>query len=225
MFKHCLSLTIAVVVLAHLPLSVSAATLKAGTPIKLRLVSTLDSNHAHEGDQVQFKVVGSIVDPKSKQVLIESNAPALGSITHSDDAGGAGKKGELALQLNSTTAVDKTLVPLDATMSRDGKSRRGSAIALGTVGAVLFLPLAFFFLRKGKEAKLPAGSEMTAYVATDVEISIPGEVQAGPEAPKQPEAQGDYIDEIGRLNKLLQDGAITQEEFETKKKQLLNLSP
>jgi hypothetical protein len=50
-----------------------------------------------------------------------------------------------------------------------------------------------------------------------------GQEQAAPPAPAADAGQGDYTVELERLAKLRDDGVITSDDFEAKKKQLLGI--
>ncbi len=68
-----------------------------------------------------------------------------------------GKGGELSVRIESTQTVDDQKVKLRASKSGEGGDNMGSTVAL----TVLFGPLGL--LRKGKEAKIKAGTILTAY--------------------------------------------------------------
>ena len=62
-------------------------------------------------------------------------------------------------------AVDGTQVPLELTMNEEGQSVMKRSMLLG----ILIIPL--FFLMKGKQVEIPAGTTRSTYTAADVEIS------------------------------------------------------
>jgi type IV secretory pathway VirB10-like protein len=171
-FKPVLALCMSIQFLILLPLSVMAETLKIkeGTVIELIMNEGLSSKTAVEGQVVPFTVFEDLKEGNA--VLIKAGSKAIGTITKIEKAGALGKAGELGLILEKTYAVDNTRVPLRASLGREGNSKRGLAVGLGAVGTLIVLwPLAFFLLKKGQEAKIPAGVRMKAYVDQDVQIA------------------------------------------------------
>jgi hypothetical protein len=228
MFKLFVSLGLAFSLILLVPCLGSAETVQSGTTVRLRFLNGISSEEASEGQGVSFVVVGNVVDPETQRVLIRAGAPASGSITRINHRGIAGKKGELGLTIHQTEAVDGSSVPLSATMDSSGRGTRGTAIGLTAVGALIFLPLMLFIFKKGKEAKIPAGSEINAYVVSDVKVNASKAAVAGEEAavtdkPANPDAESSYIRELEQLDNLVKKGILTPEEFEQKKRKLLGL--
>ena len=236
--KKQLSALVACSVAMLLPLHVFATDFKLpeGTQVKLRLSEGISSKDAIEGQTVSFDVAEGVFASDEKTLLIKAGTLATGTITKIEKNGMMGKPGELGLTLDKTKAVDGSRVSLRASMGKEGNSKRGLAIGLGLVGSLVVLwPLAFFFMKKGKDAKIPAGSVLTSYVNTDTMISLGGAAQLADtsgETPQIDEAVNmvtvsketpAYVRELEALDDLKNRGLITPAEFEAKKKQLLGL--
>lgn len=150
-----------------------ADTVKAGTVVPVKFAETLSSKDAFEGQTVRFTISQNIYDPKTHNIVIAQGTTALGQISKAEKRAAFGKKGELGITVNQTTAVDGSPILLQANAGKDGQSKRGTAIGWGAIGgAILFLPLAFFMLKKGKNAEIPAGTEINSFVASDAEVAV-----------------------------------------------------
>ena len=136
-----------------------------GTILKVKSLADISSKTASEGDLVDFLLYEDVV-VKSKTVIKE------GSIVHAriedaEKAKGVGKQGTLKIQFDYVKAADGTKVPLRSTRGTlQGDDKTTSSVALAVVVSPLFL------LKKGKEAKIPAGKVMEAYVARDVQVIL-----------------------------------------------------
>jgi hypothetical protein len=98
---------------------------------------------------------------------LKEGTTVKGYIDEAEKAKSVGKQGTLRIQFDFTKAVDGTKIPLRSTRgSVEGDDKTTTSVALAVVVSPLFL------LKKGKEAKIPAGKIMDAYVARDVEITV-----------------------------------------------------
>jgi hypothetical protein len=117
--------------------------IEEGSLLKVKSLSEISSKTASEGTTVK------------------------GYIDEAEKAKSVGKQGTLRIQFDFTKAVDGTKIPLRSTRgSVEGDDKTTTSVALAVVVSPLFL------LKKGKEAKIPAGKIMDAYVARDVEITV-----------------------------------------------------
>jgi hypothetical protein len=79
-----------------------------------------------------------------------------------------GKGGNLELKLQSVRLADGELVSLRAVKDVKGGDNQPQLLtSLGTAGLMYWAasPLVFLFYVKGKNATVPAGTEVTAYIA------------------------------------------------------------
>ncbi len=137
--------------------------LTSGTPVILRLPTSLNSSTARQGDVVTFEVARN-VEVEGK-VVISQGAIATGEVASVEKRAAIGEAGKLMVNLRSVKAVDGKEVPIRATLSQEGKNKQLTAILVGILLCILGL-----FLIKGGDAVIPSGTEVKAYVDVDVEI-------------------------------------------------------
>jgi len=132
-------------------------TIKAGTPIPVRLLDDLSSENATAGQSVRFEVTKNIV--VDDKIVIKAGSEVLGEVTHAQKTGSLGKEGSLSVVVRYATAVDGTRVPLRANLSTTGDER----VALSWMVCPFI---------KGTESRIPASTETKAYVDYDTVIKI-----------------------------------------------------
>lgn len=140
--------------------------LEDGATVRLKLLDAISSGMNHEGDSVALRVVDDVMSDDESTVLIKAGTPAWGTVTGLEERGRLGAKGKLSLAIEATKAVDGKKVRLRANMSRDGKDQFGTVMAL----SVIICPL-FLFMR-GKDATVPAGTQITTYVDHEMNIAV-----------------------------------------------------
>jgi len=140
-------------------------TLKAGTPVLLRVEKSMTSTTAHVGDSVNLVVIRDVkIDDK---IVISAGTLARGEISSVDREGAVGKPGKISIAVKSVTAVDGQDVLIRASLTQKGKSKQTTALLVG-----LILCLIGLLLIKGEGGTIRAGSEIKAYVDFDVEIDV-----------------------------------------------------
>jgi len=222
------------------PITALAESLKLqeGTSVRLTLLDGLSSGRNKEGDTVSLRVSDDILADDNKTVLIKAGTPAWGTVSLLQPHGMVGQKGEIAFTVQGTKAVDGKKVQLRANLDRQGTAKLGTVVALGLVISPLFL------LMKGRDAQIPTGASVMAYVDRDIlveaktddaaSISAATTVSATVIVPAgQPGAQsvpnylqkyvetGDQANALKALEQLRAQGVLTQAEFEAKKKLLV----
>src|SRR4051794_18640674 len=140
--------------------------LRAGAQIGLRLEEGLDSNDktVREGNQFRMSVANNVM--LGNVVVIPAGSPAVGEITDVRRKGMWGKSGRITARVLNVRVGDR-LIRLTGTF--DDKGVTGTA---GVVGAIVFIPIAGFFLT-GTSAKIPAGSGVKAFLDEDLTIAVP----------------------------------------------------
>ncbi len=141
--------------LLTLPSYASQLTLKAGTPIPVRLLESVDSETATAGQTVRFLVTRDV--PVNGIVVIKAGSEASGEVTYSQKTGSLGKEGKVFVVIRYATAVNGTKVPLRANLSRTGNEQV----------AMSFMICPFI---KGTSSVIPADTETKAYVDYDTII-------------------------------------------------------
>lgn len=110
-------------------------------------------------------------------VVIPAGSLATGEITDVRHKGMWGKSGRIVARVLNDRVGDR-LIRLTGNFDDEGVT--GTA---GVVGAIVFVPIAGFFLT-GTSAKIPVGSGVKAFLDEDLTIAVP---QAAP-APMQVQA-------------------------------------
>ena len=211
--------------------------LEQGTPVRLKLIESVSSGRNKEGDSVSFQVAEDVLAQDDKTILIKEGTPAWGSVSMLQERALAGQKGEIALAVEGTKSIDGKKVPLRASLNRQGASKQGTTIALALCVSWLFV------FMKGKDAQIPAGAPVTAYIDRDVLVdakvepldtasktittasaavmNVPGDTKAIPSYLQKYVDNGQQADAVKALEQLRSQGILTQLEFDTKKKALI----
>jgi hypothetical protein len=126
-----------------------------GTEIKITTVEDISGQKVVEGDPLTFKIAEDV--KINGKTVIAKDAIVKGTVSGAKKKGFMGKGGELSVRIESTQTVDGQKVKLRASKSGAGGDNMGSTVVL----TVLFGPLGL--LRKGKEAKIKAGTILSAY--------------------------------------------------------------
>ncbi len=143
--------------------------LQDGTPIKLRLARNLSSADAKTGETVDFEVLEDIkID---ELVIIPRGGIAIGTVTRAKPKGRMGKAGKLDITIDFARTVTGEKIALRAVKETSGKGSTGAMTGAIVASSILFFPAAPFFLfMKGKDTKLPKGTEVAAYVNGDASL-------------------------------------------------------
>jgi len=140
--------------------------LAEGTPLNVVTAQELSSKTANLGDEVVFTVDEDLV--VNGKTLISKGTTAKGSVMNAEPSGYMGKSGRLGIVVQSTTTVDGQPVKLRAAKGKEGKDKTDSTAALTILVSGLFL------LRRGTDAKIPAGTRVTVYVAEERRFRVDG---------------------------------------------------
>ena len=170
----CGALTCSLPIAAQTPLVVVDqpsvnSTLRAGTPVRLRLLTALTSKQAKTGQIIDLEAVDDVM--VDGHIVIPRGSAARGEITFAKSTGMWGKSGKLDTQVTSVR-VNGTEIALRGTVAQKGET--GS---VGVIGAIAFLPIAGFFVT-GTSAELPAGTNYNAFVVNDMPLAFAGPAAA-----------------------------------------------
>jgi hypothetical protein len=138
-------------------LHASEITIKAGTAVPVRLEEAVSSENVTAGQTIRFSVTRDVT--VGDVVVIKSGSEVNAEIAHAQKTGTFGKEGKVSLVVRYAVAVDYTIVPLRANLSREGEEKL----------AVSFLFCPFI---KGTSSMIPAGTEAKAYVEYDTKILV-----------------------------------------------------
>lgn len=163
------------------------AVLRTGTPINLRIVeevTTHKKRRARIGQRFRMEVASPVYVEGIE--VIPAGSPAEAEVTFVKKTGMWGKAGRLEARVLSVN-VNGRQIRLSGAF--DDKGTSGT---VGVVAAVALLPVAGFAV-KGKNAVLPVGGEVGAFIDEDVELAfasqrnrpmqVPAAVAAASEAP------------------------------------------
>ncbi len=148
----------------------SQVILRSGFAIPLELSSSVSSNSAMQGQQVDLRVIYDItVDGKT---VIPAGTLAKGIVRRVSKAKGAGRAGVIELQVESITINDQQIGLTSNTLLVEGENKK--ALAWGLTGGGFFVvgPLSFFFLLiKGESAVIQAGTKLDATLVKTVSVN------------------------------------------------------
>lgn len=151
--------------------------LTEGTPVKVVIAEEISTKTAKLGDPVAFVISQDVIG--NGHVLVSRGTPAKGVVINTSPAGRIGKSGKLGIAIESTTTVDGKELKLRAAKGREGRDRGVSTSLLAVTASY------FFLLRKGTEAKVAAGTALTAYVAEEKHFLVKGETILSVTAPNK----------------------------------------
>lgn len=137
-------------------------TIPDGTEIDVVTTEELSSKTAAENDPVEFKVNEDVT--VNGHVVISKGTIVKGIVSEAEKSGRMGRSGKLNIRVESTTAVDGQKVKLRAAKSGKGGDKTGTVIALSLLVSPLFL------LKRGKDAKVKAGTKLKVF--TDEEKKV-----------------------------------------------------
>jgi hypothetical protein len=153
--------------------------LRAGTPTFVIFDQSIDSEAAYEGDTIYLRVLRPVLVDDA--VVIRSGEKVRARVIEVKKAKGWGRRGDLTVRVESTTAVDGQEVLLSAVQRREGEGSGGTATAVGVGAGLLCLPAALFgFAVKGEEGRIPIGYEIKAYADQDQKIRVVAADQLSP---------------------------------------------
>jgi hypothetical protein len=132
-----------------------------GTDVKLKFIEALSSKTAHPGDSVTLELAEDLL--VNDIIVVRQGAKATGEITVAKKSGMMGRGGDLALQLQYLKAGDNK-IKLRGTKGNEGDSKVGTAIVLTVLIGI------FGLMKHGKNAEIPAGTLITAYVSDDIAL-------------------------------------------------------
>ena len=151
--------------------SPTESVLRAGTEVPLVMSQSISSNDKslRAGNQIRLQVANSIM--LGGAVVIPAGSPATAEITEVRRKGMWGKSGRIEARVLNVRVGDR-LIRLSGTF--DDKGVTGTA---GVVGAIVFVPIAGFFLT-GTSASINAGSGVKAFLDEDLRIAVPAPAAA-----------------------------------------------
>lgn len=147
-------------------------TLRAGTPVVVETVQTLNAKNLSEGQTVSVRVKYNVV--VSKHTVVAAGALGNATVSEVQRPGMFGKAGKVELQIQSIQAVDGQQVLVSGmAMIAEGQNRKALAWSLAI--GLFFLTIvggAIGFFIKGKNAEMRAGTSSNVSVASDAQVDL-----------------------------------------------------
>src|SRR5215471_3756535 len=137
-----------------------------GTPVRLKFVRAVVSSQVIAGEKVPLEVVEPIF--VEKLIAIPQHTQAEATVTMAQAKRSLGRGGNLAVKIDSVRLADGEIVPVRASKDAKDAGKQVAAKAGAAQPRVMYwLAATFVFDFKGKDAGIPAGTEITAYIAGD----------------------------------------------------------
>lgn len=162
-------IVIASIVCGQSPAPSTPQVLADATPVRLRLARDLSSNTERQGNTVDFEVVEEVT--VNGAVIIPRGATAIGTISDATKARRLGRAGKLDVAIDYVRTPANEKIPLRGVRESEGGSNTGKMTGAIVATSIMFFPAAPLFLMwKGKEYKVPKGTEISAYVNGDFTV-------------------------------------------------------
>jgi hypothetical protein len=143
--------------------------LEDGTPVKLRLTRNLSSATDKKGDTVDFEVMEDV--SVGGIVVIPRGGIAWATITEAQPKRRMARGGKLDVNIDNVRLMDGEKAPLRAVQENKGGGHVGAMTGAMVATGIVFFPAAPLFLfMHGKDINIPKGTEITAYVASNVPL-------------------------------------------------------
>jgi hypothetical protein len=141
-----------------------------GIPIKLELMSKVDSHTAKAEDQIQFQVVNDVVVGGIR--VLRRGTLVTGTITNASSSKTMGRAGQVSFTIDPIKLQDGANVAVRAFNRSKGENRTGDMVALMVSAPLVAAP--FLLLIHGDNTVFPKGTEITAFVNGDVKLDPAG---------------------------------------------------
>lgn len=139
--------------------------LPEGAALNVVTAQEINSKDAKPNDPVSFTVAEDLTI--NGQVIVRKGTVAVGSVINAEKGGYLGKSGKLGVQVESTQTVDGQPLKLRAAKGKEGNDKTTSTAVLSAI-------VPFFLLKKGGDAKIPAATPVTVYVAEEKHFRVDG---------------------------------------------------
>jgi hypothetical protein len=162
--RNVLSIFVIIILFFSFSFSQDTVKMNATTIVVVKSTNTLSSKHLKTGQEIILSVAMDVL-VKGKKV-ITTGAPVICIVESAESAGMVGQAGRLTISIQSTTAVDGTMIALSGNFYTKGESKTGETVAVG----VILCPLAL--LCKGDEGDIPSGAQARALTMGEYQIVV-----------------------------------------------------
>jgi hypothetical protein len=141
-----------------------------GTPVRLRLTRNLSSAEAKSGDTLDFEV---LEDVKAGDLLVVARgATAIGTVTEARAKRRMARGGKLDITIDYVRLLNGDKAALRGVKETSGGGHTGAMTGAIVATSLVVWPAAPFFLfMHGKDSTIPKGTEITAYVNGEVNLT------------------------------------------------------
>jgi hypothetical protein len=167
--------------------------LEDGTGLRLRLTRSISSSDMTTGDRVDFEVMDAIV--LDRVVVVPQGSIAWATVTEAEHKKSMGRAGKLNFAIVGVKLANGEKANLRAVRENKGGGHVGAMTGAMVATAIIVWPAAPLFLfMHGKDVRIPAGTEITAYVDGDKVFEAPVPAQlAEPVPPVAAEAAASQL--------------------------------
>jgi hypothetical protein len=137
-------------------------TVPAGVSVVVELGEEVNSKKAKTGQSVKAVVMQDVVYDDA--VVIRKGTAVVGRVADASSGSLGGKGGTLKIEMNSTTAVDGTQVPLSSVAETEGKKTKKLSVKGYFTGWGL--------LSHGDATKIPKGTPLDAKTTAEVRVKV-----------------------------------------------------
>ncbi|MFZ0306005.1 MAG: hypothetical protein WAL75_25185 [Terracidiphilus sp.] len=141
-----------------------------GIPIKLELMSKVDSHTAKAEDQIQFQVVNDVVVGGIR--VLRRGTVVTGTVTNASSSKTMGRAGQVSFTIDDIKLQDGAKVTVRAFNKSKGENRTGDMVALMVSAPMVAAPFLLFI--HGDNTVFPKGTQITAFVNGDVKLNPAG---------------------------------------------------
>ena len=149
------------------PASSDKLVLADGTPVRLKFTRAVVSSLVIAGEKVPLEVAEPVL--VGNLAAIPQRSLVEATVTMAQAGRSMGRGGNLELKIENVRLADGELVPVRALKEVKAGGYQPLVVAGMAAGMVYWLasPLTFLAYARGKSATIPAGAEITAYIAGD----------------------------------------------------------
>ena len=146
----------------------SSLLLPEATPVKLKLLHSLNSKTIVPDDPLNFAVAEDVI--VNDKIVAKAGTVAIGRVRQAKPAGMLGRGAQLALDMQYMK-VGRVRIPLRGSQARIGNNKKGETVALVVLFGLSGL------IKHGSEIEVKEGSIFTAYVDQDTELPLQPEAK------------------------------------------------
>jgi hypothetical protein len=143
--------------------------LRQGTPVRIRLLRTVSSSEAQQGDTVDCQTLGDVT--LDGTIIIPTGSKAIATVTIAEPRKSLARSGRLALNIDYVQLPEGGRLALRGVQYSKGASHPPTTTG-GTVASTLLSAPTLLFMH-GKDASIPDGREITVYTSADYTIHLP----------------------------------------------------